>query len=113
MNVVFRTLVLIAFLHFPLANRVAAADNVLMLPAAKSPKNPPSIVLHGGGVITEDVFEKFIELAGGKDAKIVFVPSAGYRQQEYNSEEEFLEDISDRYGAWTYLERSGQIPVHG
>ena len=54
MNVVFRTLVLIAFLHFPFANRVAAADNVLMLPAAKSPKNPPSIVLHGGGVITED-----------------------------------------------------------
>ncbi|MCE3015307.1 MAG: cyanophycinase [Pirellula sp.] len=109
MNVVFRTVAIIAFLHLPSVNQVVAADNVLMLPEAKSPKNPPSIVLHGGGVITEDVFEKFIELAGGKDAKIVFVPSAGYRQQEYDSEEAFLEDISDRYGAWTYLERSGQI----
>ena len=34
MNVVFRTVALVAFLHFPLANRVAAADNVLMLPEA-------------------------------------------------------------------------------
>jgi cyanophycinase len=109
MNVILRSFGIATFLLLPLAVHLAAADNVLMLPTANSPKNPPSIVLHGGGVITEDVFEKFIELAGGKDAKIIFVPSAGYRQQDYDSEREFLEDISDRYGAWTYLERSGQI----
>ncbi len=83
--------------------------NILGLPTPKNPKKPPAIVLHGGGGITDDVFERFIELAGGPQARIVFVPSAGYIESEYDSREEFLEEIYDRYSAWPYLEESGQI----
>jgi cyanophycinase len=91
------------------SDRIQAQSIILGLPAAKNPKRPPAIVLHGGGRITEDVFDRFIELAGGRQARIVFVPSAGYIESDYDSREEFLEEINERYAAWPYLEQSGQI----
>lgn len=92
-----------------LGTQVQGGDNVLLLPDAKDPKNPPKLVLHGGGKITDDVFEKFVELAGGKNARIVFIPNAGYRQAEFDTEEEFIETLRVRFNAWPYLEASGQI----
>lgn len=88
---------------------LAADNNILLMPEPKDPKRPPAIVLHGGGRITGDIFERFVELAGGKDAHIIFVPSAGYRESDYDSKHEFLTEINTRYSAWPYLARSGQI----
>lgn len=104
---------ILTFLFFVIipafCTQVFGGDNVLLLPEAKDAMNPPKLVLHGGGKITDDVFEKFIELAGGKKARIVFVPSAGYRQAEFDSEEDFVETLQERFNAWPYLESSGQI----
>ena len=36
-----------------------------------------SLVIGGGGGMTDEVWAKFIELAGGEDSKIVVVPTAG------------------------------------
>lgn len=100
-------LCLFLLLGFPAETR--AGGNVLMLPTPKDPQKPPAIILHGGGRITDDVFDRFIELAGGSNAKIIFVPSAGYRQAEFDTEEEFLEILHDRYAAWPHLEESGRV----
>ncbi len=39
-----------------------------------------SLIVVGGGNIGEDIWDKFIELAGGKDAPIVCIPTAGGRE---------------------------------
>lgn len=100
---------LLFFMIPTFCTQTQGGDNVLLLPDAKDAKNPPKLVLHGGGKITDDVFDKFIELAGGKRARIVFVPSAGYRQAEFDTEEDFIETLHERFNAWPYLESSGQI----
>ena len=86
-----------------------AEESLLGLPGPSDPGRPGAVVLHGGGAITEDVFERFVELAGGKNARIVFVPSAGYRVADYRTEAEFLGVVSRRYGSWTGLKTSGRI----
>ena len=86
-----------------------AEDNLLGLPPADDPRRPGAIVLHGGGRITNDVFDRFIELAGGRNASIVFVPSAGFRLGDYASEAEFLSVVSRRYSSWASLERAGDV----
>lgn len=40
-----------------------------------------SLVIVGGGRMPVEITDKFIELAGGKDAKIVFVPTASGRKE--------------------------------
>jgi cyanophycinase len=66
-------------------------------------------MLHGCGMVTDDAFEEFIELAGGREAKLVFVPSAGYSVGSYADENEFLDVISTRYAAWSSLVDEGRI----
>ena len=41
-----------------------------------------SLVIGGGGGMTDEVWAKFIELAGGEDSKIVVVPTASARADE-------------------------------
>ena len=72
------------------ASCVLGDDNILGLPKPDDPQKPGALVLHGGGKVTDDLFDRFIELAGGKQAKIVFVPSAGYRVGDYRNEAELL-----------------------
>src|SRR6476469_3198595 len=58
----------------------ALAIPVLSAAAQSSPKvGPPrgAVVVVGGGSIGPDVYKRFIELAGGPDALIVDVPTAG------------------------------------
>jgi cyanophycinase len=86
-----------------------AADNLLGLPTPRDARRPGALVLHGGGRITVDVFDRFVELAGGREARIVFVPCAGWRRADYDSEEEFLAALNTRYDSWPYLATSGRI----
>ncbi len=87
----------------------SAGENLLGLPASRDPKSPGAVVLHGGGRITEDVFNRFVELAGGRQAHIVLVPSAGFRVGDYDSEKEFLAAVEYRYASWPSLKLSGRI----
>lgn len=88
---------------------VDANDNLFGLPSPIDPQRPGAVVLHGGGRISEDVFDKFVELAGGKNAKIVLVPSAGYRVADYNSERDFYRVVARRYSSWVQLQQTGRI----
>ena len=84
-------------------------DNILGLPRPDDPMRPGALVLHGGGKVTNDVFDRFLELAGGKKAKIVFVPCAGFRVGDYDSEAELLTALRSRYSGWVGLERDGEV----
>lgn len=87
----------------------SADDNLLGLPTPRDPQRPGALVLHGGGRITDDVFERFITLAGGQQARIALVPCAGYRVGDYDSEREFLATVRSRYSAWATLASSGRV----
>src|ERR1051325_3009240 len=54
-------------------------ESILGLPTPRDPRFPGAVLLHGGGRITDEVFDRFVELAGDQRARIVLVPSAGYR----------------------------------
>jgi cyanophycinase len=86
-----------------------AQDNILGLPKPRDARFPGAVVLHGGGRITEDVFDRFVELAGDERARVVLVPSAGYRPSDYESEAEFVVDMRRRFGSWVDLQDSGEI----
>ncbi len=86
-----------------------ADDNLLGLPTPRDPRKPGAVVLHGGGRLTDDVFDRFVALAGSKDARIVLVPSAGYRPSDYDTEEEFLDAMRSRFSSWAYLVTSGRV----
>jgi cyanophycinase len=88
---------------------LAADDNLLGLPESLDANRPGAVMLHGGGLITDDAFNEFIELAGGREAKVVFVPSAGYQVGSYGNEEEFLDAVSTKYSAWSTLPEQGKI----
>lgn len=95
---------------FTLSARPAAADdNLLGLPESRDPARPGAIMLHGGGLMTEDAFERFIELAGGPEARVVFVPTAGYSVSGYADERDFLDAVSARYGSWKSLAEQGRV----
>lgn len=64
----------IVFLVVPAATRADDA-NLLGLPE-KAVKAGGRLVLCGGGDLPEAVYEEFVELAGGKSARIVFIPTA-------------------------------------
>ena len=36
-----------------------------------------SLILAGGGRVDNGIFQRFVELAGGKDARLVMIPTAG------------------------------------
>jgi cyanophycinase len=64
----------------PLRGRLLAALGALLLflaaPAPLAASGPGHLVLNGGGGKPPAVMEKFIELAGGRDATIVVFPTA-------------------------------------
>jgi cyanophycinase len=49
-----------------------------------------SLVIAGGGRLSDTIIERFIELAGGADARIVFVPTAGEPGSYGDSAADFL-----------------------
>lgn len=84
-------------------------DNLLGLPRPNDPQKPGALVLHGGGRVTNDVFDRFVELAGGRNARIVFVPSAGYRVGDFDSEEDLIASLEYRYSGWVSLRASREV----
>jgi cyanophycinase len=66
-------------------------------------------MLHGGGPINNQVFDRFIQQAGGKKARIVFVPSAGFRRGWYDSDAQMIADLSHRYSSWVQLAEKRQV----
>jgi cyanophycinase len=72
---------------------LAAADAFAQYdPAAPEPvgKIRGSLVMHGGGAIQESVRDRFVQLAGGKQARIVVIPTASSRADETDDYEEWL-----------------------
>jgi cyanophycinase len=73
---------------------------LVLLPAAASPQEtteygPPKgtlLIVGGGSLKDSGIPEKFIELAGGKDAKIVVVPTAGGNKNKDGSVKVYDED---------------------
>lgn len=86
-----------------------AADNILGLPTPRDTTRPGAIMLHGGGPVSNEVFQRFIDLAGGKQARIVLVPSAGYRPADYDSRQAFRSALNRRFASWVYQGTSGHI----
>src|SRR5690349_8934080 len=63
--------------------RLLAAGLVVLVSLAPSPRHdtidrPGSLVLVGGGTVSPAVKRRFLELAGGPQARIVVIPSASY-----------------------------------
>src|SRR5262249_21739333 len=87
----------------------AAGDNVLGLPKPRDAHRPGAVVLHGGGRLTNRAFDRFVALAGGQRARIVLVPSAGYRPRDYDSDKQFLTAMRRRFSSWVHLASTGQV----
>lgn len=79
------------------------------IPTPRDLDKPGTIVLHGGGPITQDVFDEFIERAGGANAKIVFIPSAGWQADGFDTTEDFEDALAFRFSSWTDLVDDGGI----
>jgi cyanophycinase len=86
-----------------------ADDNLVGLPKPNDPKRPGALLLFGGRSITDDAWNRFIELAGGPKARIVIVPSAGFRVSDYDTYEEFEEVLNRRFSAWVGLAKRGRV----
>ncbi len=65
---------------------VLAAVMVFATPVLAGPPPAPKghLVLIGGGEKPEAALRKFVELAGGQDAPIVFIPTASEEPDDYN-----------------------------
>jgi cyanophycinase len=58
---------------------------------AEDPAQPGSLVIVGGGRIPDEVRDKFMDLAGGKAAKLVIIPTASASADKKEDEEGYLE----------------------
>ena len=91
------------------SSQAGEAATVLGLPTPRDPNRPGAVMLHGGGRVTKDAFLRFVELAGGPEARIVIVPSAGYRRADYASQKLFLDAMNRRFSAWVGLVSTKQV----
>lgn len=101
--------------------RTLGADNPLFLPTPLEPGKPGAVLLHGGEgehQLSDEIFNWFIERAGGKKANIVLIPSGElvrrYRvkngkEQFTETEEEFEARCADYFSEWTKLVSKGRI----
>jgi len=55
-----------------------------------------SLFIAGGGRLSEDVYRQFVDLAGGKQAKLVIVPTASQRADDQSNFEALLEPWKQR-----------------
>ena len=86
-----------------------AEESILGLPAPRDASRPGAVMLHGGGEFTNDAFARFVELAGGQQARIVLVPSAGYRRADYDGQDQFAAALRRRFSSWVGLASTGRV----
>ncbi len=67
------------------------AQSPNMIATVKGPENGTLFIV-GGGRLSDGLLQKFIELAGGKDASIVVIPTAGGRENYDDFGAEFLKN---------------------
>jgi cyanophycinase len=84
-------------------------DNPLGLVPARDPRRPGAVLLHGGGAITGDARARFLQLAGGKDARIVLVPSATFGRRHYGNQHQFAAAMRRQFPSWVRLVSTGRI----
>lgn len=84
-------------------------DNPLNLPEPFDPKSPGMVMLHGGGELSDELRDSFIELAGGKTAKIVLIPSGTYVRWDGESKEEFKQRLHKLFKEWADLKSQKKI----
>jgi hypothetical protein len=71
-----RILILISLVIVALAGDESVAENPFGMPVPEANARPGCVMLHGGGKgLADEVREEFVRLAGGKDARIVLMPS--------------------------------------
>jgi cyanophycinase len=97
------------FVALTCACHVVLAESPFGTPEPLDANRPGTIVLHGGGRITNEFFDRFIELAGGSQARIVLVPSAGFDSRNYETRGDFLKAVQVRYSSWFALKRNQKI----
>ena len=103
------------------STRALAKDNPFGLPTAQDENRPGSVMLHGGGQgVNDEVQREFVRLAGGKDARILLMPS-DMSQRGKNTDGEDLPEsetiaayerrLADPkwYGTWAAYGASGQV----
>lgn len=56
-----------------------------------------SLIIAGGNYMGEEIVSKFVELAGGKDAQVVVIPTAA-GSSSYSEDKSFVKQLKD-YGA--------------
>lgn len=74
----------------------STSHDTTALRARPAPKGPSAgaLVMVGGGEIGQDILERFLDLAGGKDAPIVVIPTAG-EADDYPPDWEGLKVLTD------------------
>jgi len=95
--------------------------NPLNLPAPRKAGAPGAVVLHGGGDLSDEIFDRFIELAGGTQAHILLIPSGSYVRgrmgvggRDFNeSAAAFEARLKDRFGGWFDAANEGRIAEFG
>jgi cyanophycinase len=58
------------------SSHAQTVDNILGFPRQAVANRGTLVMCGGGGGTPDEVFDEFVRLAGGKDARIVFIPSA-------------------------------------
>jgi cyanophycinase len=107
--VAIRLLIIVSVCLTGLARARGDDDNPLNLPDPLQVGSPGAVILHGGGALCAEIFDRFIELAGGRKARIVLIPSGTYVRgrrgiggREFNeSAAAFEERLRHRFGGWT------------
>ena len=97
---------------------VALGMALLLAPAAVRAQDVPeygpakgTLVIVGGGALRESgITERFIELAGGKDAKIVVVPTAGGNRNQDGSLKVYKEE--DALKSWKARGLTNVVLLH-
>jgi cyanophycinase len=86
----------------------SAQDTVLGLPKPRDARHPGAVVLVGGGGITNGVWNRFFALAGGSKARVVIVPSAGFRPSDYNNDAELRAALKTHFADWLNMVPRGK-----
>src|SRR5579862_220032 len=120
-KVVLATLAIVSTLQcaLPGASTALAGDDPFGLPVPHDPNWPGTVMLHGGGRrFSDEVRQEFVRLAGGKDARILLMPSDSYQLgkdqdgrplSEGESVDTYERRMASEYALWVALRETGQV----